>query len=457
LCRVATLVLFLVASAPPAFAHSSARGFVLLLPTHYVIIGGTLAVLATFVAISLLPDRLFHRAVQAGLDLIQINASLSAAISLLSAAILIGLVWIGFTGPYDPAENLLPLAIWSLWWVVIVLAHPLFGNLWSFLNPFSGIHALTRMKPPLTFPERLNYVPAIVLFAVFAWFQLVYPAPEDPPRLAMVVSAYAALTLIAVFTFGAEAWLTKADPFGVFLTQLSAAAPLRLGKHLGLCAPGADLVRRPALPLAGTLFVLLTLSTISFDGLANTFLWLSGIGINPLDYPGRTALVPANTLGLAASFACLAALYFVCVWAGWHWAGKPGSLSGHLGRFIYSLIPISIAYHFSHYLSDTLVNLQYLVLALNDPFGTGANLLGLGQYHVTASFQNTSSGTFALYVAQTVAIIAGHIIGVGVAHAMVAQEELPRALARKLEMPLTALMVLYTSFGLWLLSTPSIS
>ena len=47
------------------------------------------------------------------------------------------------------------------------------------------------------------------------------------------------------------------------------------------------------------LFVLLTLSSVSFDGLSRTFWWLALGGINPLEYPGRTAVVDRNTFGLS--------------------------------------------------------------------------------------------------------------------------------------------------------------
>jgi hypothetical protein len=453
---VIALCLIVIAYATPALAHSSARGFVLLLPTGYVILGGTLAVLVTFAAVSLLPDRFFHGLVSARKALFVMPRRLPLFVSLISASFLAGLIWIGFNGPHDPAANLLPLVIWTMWWVVIVLLHPVFGNIWVVLNPFSGLHALSRTKAPLQLPGCLDYVPAIVMFAAFAWYQLVYPSPEDPARLAISVSVYAAFSLAGIFLFGPKDWMAKGDPFGVFFSQLGAAAPLSAGLRVEVHFPGARLASRNALPVAGTLFVLLTLSSISFDGFANTFQWLSSIGINPLDFPGRTALVPANTLGLAASFAALAAFYTVSITLGWIWSGRPGALGHHMGRFIYALIPISVAYHFAHYVSDTLVNVQYLALALNDPLGTGANLLGIGSYHVTASFQNTASGTLVIFVLQTCAIVLGHIISVAVAHAIAIQSGLTRANVWRLEAPLAALMVLYTAFGLWLLATPSI-
>ena len=452
--RLVLAALCLLASAAPALAHASGRGFVMLLPTGHVTAGGALAVLASFLAISILPRR---KPAEPGPAQAAAGPSRAAVtVSLCSVGLIALIIVAGLLGPNDPAENLLPLAVWTLWWVVIVLLHPVLGNLWGALNPFTGPEALIRRgsPPPFAYPGWLSYWPAVLIFLAFAWFQLVYPAPEDRDVLAAVLTAYLCASFAAVMLFGAASWLGKADPFAVFLRQLGAAAPF--GRQ-GLRLPGSGLLRLPPLPVSGVLFVLLTLSSITFDGFANTFLWLSGVGVNPLDYPGRTEMMGANTLGLLASFAVLALAFYAAVLSGWLWAGRPDGFARLCGRLVYSLIPISIAYHFAHYLGDTLVNLQYLALALNDPLQRGADLLGLGHFHVTASFQNTASGTLAIFTAQTAAVVTGHVIGVVVAHAMIVGTGLPRTELLKLELPLALCMVFYTAFGLWLLGTPSIA
>jgi hypothetical protein len=453
--RLVLAAIGLAAATTPAFAHASGRGFVMLLPTGYVAAGGALAVLISFLALSVLPGR-WLRAPE-----VAAPPAFGRWFSLITAVILAMLIGIGFLGPRDPAENLLPLAVWTLWWVVIVMLHPLFGDLWAAINPFTGLHALLNGgwrgggRPPLlSYPSWLSYRPAVFIFFAFAWFQLVFPAPEDPEILATVVLGYLLVSLACVVLFGPAEWLRKGDPFSVFLSQLAAAAPVGPG---GLRWPGAGLLALPPLPLSGVLFVLLTLSAITFDGFANTFIWLAAIGINPLDYPGRTAVIEANTLGLLAAFGCLSLAFCAAVAVGWVWAGRPQPLVQLCGRLVYSLIPISIAYHFAHYLSDTLVNLQYLLVALNDPLQTGAHLLGIGHMHITASFQNTASGTLFIYSAQTLAIVIGHVVGVAVAHSMAADSGLSRRDLLKLEMPLALCMVAYTSFGLWLLGAPSIA
>jgi len=403
-----------------------------------VIAGGAAAVLVSFIAVTLLP-RLAMKTAPLPEPL---SPAVAQVTSLVSALVLAALIVLGFIGPRDPVENLLPLAIWTLWWVEIVMLHPLFGNLWETLNPFAGPAAVLRGKlgqeegaPPTRYPAWASYWPAVLIFFGFAWFQLVWLAPEDPAILATAVLVYLAVSFAGVLVFGLKEWLGKADPFAVFLAQLGAAAPFG---RAGLRWPGAGLLALPVLPLSGMLFVLLTLGTITFDGFANTFTWLSLIDVNPLDFPGRSEVMGANTLGLLLCFAVLAAGFLACVWAGWRWAGRPGSLGTLWGRLVYSLIPISIAYHFAHYLSDTLVKSQYLLLALNDPLGTGADLLGVAHAHVMTSFQNTASGALALYTAQTSALVIGHVIGVAVAHAMAVADGLTAPRTLKLELPLAA-------------------
>jgi hypothetical protein len=450
---IAYVILLLIAAAGPALAHASGRGFVMLLPTDHVIAGGALAVLASFIAVSFLPHRLARGPASA---MTLAPSRFAVTVSLVSAAV-IGLIIIsGLMGPNDPAENLLPLSVWTLWWVVIVLLHPMFGNLWGVLNPFTGLQTvLTRgAAPPLAYPAWLAYWPAVFIFFAFAWFQLVYPGPESRTVLAVALIIYLAFTMLAVLLFGPAAWLGRGDPFAVFLYQLGACAPV---SRDGLRLPGAGLLSLAPLPLSGTLFVLLSLSAISFDGFANTFVWLGSIGVNPLDYPGRTALMSANTLGLLGSFLLLAALFLGAVFAGWLWSGRKVAYVSLCGRLVYSLIPISIAYHFAHYLGDTLVNVQYFAVALGDPLHSGANFLGLDIAHVTASFLNTASGTFLIFTAQTAAVVLGHVVGVAVAHAMLSGPGLPRLQVLQLELPLALAMVAYTAFGLWLLAAPSMT
>jgi hypothetical protein len=418
----------LFASATAAEAHSAERGFVLLLPTGNIIAAGAVAVAVSFAALLIVKESWFKELFAREIVLCPLPLPPVRAVSFAAALLLAALIWVGVTGSRDPLENLLTLTVWVLWWVVIVLAHPVIGSLWAWLNPFAWVAA----RPRLAFPA---YVPAFIIFAGFAWFQLVSPSPEDPAVLARAVAAYLVIGFAAVLLVGTGEWLAKGDPFAVFMRLLAATAPIHRGGDgkVRLCLPGSRLARLPALPLAGVLFVLLTLASVSFDGFANTYTWLSWGGINPLDYPGRTAVIGHNTIGLIGAFVVLAVLYALAC-----------RMSREVsGRFVYSLIPVSVAFHFAHYLTDLLVNGQYLLVAL-----------GLQQAHPTASFLNTASGAFTIYSVQTIAIVLGHVVGVAIGHLIAI--ELAPAKSFRLEWPLALLMVAYTAFGLWTLSTPAI-
>ena len=90
--------------------------------------------------------------------------------------------------------------------------------------------------------------------------------------------------------------------------------------------PGLGLLRVRPLAVSGVAFVLLMLSSVSFDGLSKTYWWLARIGINPLDFPGRSAVALPNTWGLLATFVALLVCYGIAVWLGHLLAGRPGRL-----------------------------------------------------------------------------------------------------------------------------------
>ncbi|MGI9316914.1 MAG: hypothetical protein ACR2QW_06255, partial [bacterium] len=229
--------------------------------------------------------------------------------------------------------------------------------------------------------------------------------------------------------------------------------------------PGCALLSLPTMPLSGILFVLLTLSSVSFDGFAKTFVWLSWIGVNPLDFPGRSAVQTSNTLGIILSFAVLTILFLSAVRLGASIVEKiklPHNTAPWIatsGRLVYSIIPISIAFHLAHYLTVLLVNGQYAVIALTDPFNLGWNRSSHG-LHVTTSFLSNIDSVSLIWTFQTIVIVMGHILGIVIAHLI--SVDLYNSKAQKMwaagasQIFLAILMVGYTVFGLWILSTASV-
>ncbi len=451
--------------ATPAAAHGSERGFVLLLPTGYYLAGGAMAVAASFLLIAFVPSRQVDRVVGARRWLGTIPAVSPVPTSLAAFLLFLVLLAAGILGTRDPLGNPLPLAIWTLWWVGLTLLHPLFGNLWALLNPWTGpyrvIASLSGIRiGRMAYPRWLGYWPAVIVFFAFAWFELVDPAPDDPERLALAAGSYWLFAFAGMLAFG-EAWSEKAEPFSIFFRLVGGLSPLvfaRLGGgrvRIALAWPGTALLERAPLPVSGVLFVLLTLSSVSFDGLSRTFWWLALGGINPLEFPGRTALMSRSTVGLLLAFAALAAVYWLAVRLGWILAGMQATLKPALGALVYSIIPISIAFHFAHYLTALMVNGQYALAAASDPFGSGLDLLGTRDMHVTTSFLNTYDSVRLIWNFQVAAIVLGHVVGIALAHALAVRHFATARGAVASQLPLAALMVLYTLFGLWLLSTPT--
>ena len=259
-----------------AQAHVSQQGFILLLPTTLYIASGVAVVAITTLVITLVPaakvTNLF-KGVDTGLS---INLPFENATSIASTVILGSLVLIGFYGTHDPLENLLPLFIWTLWWQGFLTLQAIFGNLWHWLNPWTGIYRLIfgELERPgwLQLPAKLGIAPAIIAFIGFSIFSLIDLAPDNPPRLAMVVSAYWLYTLLGMVVFGARDWLSRAECFTILLELFAKLSPFSLiNRQLHIGIPGWRLADNHAAKLGIGLFAILILATGSFDGLNETF------------------------------------------------------------------------------------------------------------------------------------------------------------------------------------------
>lgn len=428
-------------------------------------IGGTLTVAVSFALMTKASPRLVARAQSLRWRLpVTMPRHLATATSLLSLSITVTLVAAGVLGSRDPLANPLPLVVWSAWWIGLSYLHALFGNLWAFLNPWSGLYtALTatgplrrwRDKPPVPYPRGAGEWPAVAGLLAFAWFELIYPAPADPSVLAKAVSAYLLAHLAGALLFG-PTWLRRAETFSVFFRLISWVAPFGVAgppsRPGNRDTPTAIEARVPALRLleveplerSGVAFVLLVLAAVSFDGLSRTFAWLGVLGVNPLVHPGRTALMTPNTLGLLGMFAVLALAYLAAV--------RP---SRRAGLFVLSLVPIACGYHFAHYLPVLLVDVQYTLRAISDPFARGGNLFGTRDLHVVTSFLSDATRVYAIWHTQVALIVGAHVAGVVVAHGLALRLDEPAATAARRQLSLLALMIGYTMLGLWLLSTPA--
>lgn len=456
----------LTLSPEGALGHTSEQSFVLLLPTDLYISAGILAVALTVLILALAPSRISGRIFSTWkLPAINPPEALKAATSLASLLLLAGLVAIGVTGPHDPLSNPLPLAIWTIWWMALLFIQGVVGDIWSWINPWTGLHRLLfrddgagLLPAP---PDWVCHSVAIASLLAFHIFALADPAPDDPERLAGFVAWYWTFTVGGMLVFGRNAWLGKCECFTVLFGLIARLSPFRpSAERSELGFPGWQIVRMETATAGTALFALVALGTGSFDGLNETFWWLALIGVNPLEFPGRSAVILETVVGVLAAPALLVIVFGICTWAGTLLAGSGRATSIDSGfgpafrRLAVSVLPIALGYHFAHYLTAFMVNVQYAVAAASDPFHSGADHLGLGNFYVTTGFFNTRDSVRVIWLSQCFAVVAGHVVAVITAHEIAKRVFGTGRRAVLSQLPVSAFMILYTLLSLWLLASP---
>jgi len=443
-----------------ALAHASEQGLVLLLPTDLYIAGGVAAVALTVLLLAVLPARAIMRAFRP-IPLTRASLRrLQPATSGLALGLLALLVLAGLRGPQDPLGNPLPLFIWTVFWIGLVTVQALLGNVWAWVNPWTGalllIRRLTGARAVLRLPASLAQGIGLLTFVAFAYLLLADPAPADPTRLARLVALYWTTTLILALIFGPR-WLRRAEGFGLVLGLYARLAMLgRRHGRLCLGLPGWQITRMPPPSLIAAILCVVLLGTGSFDGLNESFAWLSLNGINPFEYPGRSAMIGRTMLGLLGLNLALLGILALCIRAGLWLVRAKLSPSQGFRLFAPAILPIALGYHIAHFLPSFLVDGQYVLLALSDPLHSGADLLGLGAHYVSTGFFNTRDTVRVIFLAQAGAVVLGHILAVLLAHgiALCALGNPQRAALS--QVPLAGFMIAYTLFGLWLLAAPRI-
>jgi hypothetical protein len=212
------------------------------------------------------------------------------------------------------------------------------------------------------------------------------------------------------------------------------------------------LLRNERVSASMVAFVLLVMAAVIFDGVLATPAWpvFEGALLAPFAPAGDLARMVARTLGLVGVWLVFLGAYgAICrIMA----AAADGQLAaGAIARrFVFTLVPIVIAYHLAHYLSFLLIQGQYAIPLASDPFGRGWDLFDTAGYRVDIA---VVGARFAWYLA-VIAIVVGHIVAVFLAHvqAMVALPS--RRPALRSQVPMTALMVVFTVISLSILAEP---
>ena len=450
------------ALAAPAAAHGFGQRYDLPLPLSLYLSGAAAAVVLSFVIVGLFAPHVPGLRSYPRIDLAaRPHPALLLPLRLASVGLFLLVIIAGLAGNQDPYRNIVPTLVWIIFWVGLATFSAFVGNLWAQINPWRIIfdwadrlcHATTGRGLALNLPylEALGVWPACALLLAVSWIELVFPSPAVPANIASLALCYSAITWAGMAAFGSRIWTEHGEVFSAFFGLFACFAPTEDGpRGLALRPWTAGLLAARASP-SMVAFILLVLSTVLYDGMLTTPEWLDlerALSSLP-PHVGALHSILIRTIGLPACWAGFLGAYLgTSAIMGIVAPARPAREWAQ--GFAFTLVPIAIAYHLAHYLSYLLTQGQYIVPLASDPFGYGWNLFGTAGYRVNIGIVGAR---FAWYAAVT-AIVLGHIIAVWLAD-MRAHQLLPmhRAAVRA-QVPLTALMVVYTFVSLSILSEP---
>jgi hypothetical protein len=440
------IVVALVCGAREAQAHAFALRYDLPLPLWLYLVGtgATVAVSVPFVAWLVgpaepaTPRRQVRLNGLAGARLL-LNPTIGYTVRALSVALFALLIAAGLLGTQgDPFDNVLPTAVWVIWWVGLAYVSAFLGNVWRLINPWAivgewagglsrrlGGNARGPGRDPLPWLEAW---PAVVLFLAFGWLELVWLHNAVPAQLAIAILIYSAITWTGMAIFGVDTWRELGEAFSLFFGLFGRFAPVD-AQTLALRPYGAGLVVGAPVSTSMLCFVVLALAMVSFDGMAETPVWAELTGaalaamhrvglLEMLGYVRAGALI--KTVGLVLTPLVFLGVYLAVCRLTVALMATPAIAPGPAAwttvaiarRFVLTLVPIAIAYHLAHYISYLLIYGQESIRLTSDPFGFGWDLFG------TAGFQPDIAIVSArfVWITSVVAIVLGHIAAIWLAH-----------------------------------------
>ena len=131
------------------------------------------------------------------------------------------------------------------------------------------------------------------------------------------------------------------------------------------------------------------------------------------------------------------------------WAAGLAPIRKHARAFTHTLIPIAAGYLVAHYFSLAVVGGQALWPLANDPLGAGKDLFG----GAAAEVDYAALGATAIWWVQIVALVAGHVAALVLAHDRALEVYGDARAAARSQVTMLGLMVVFTCTGLWLLSS----
>ena len=432
------------------FAHGVGGRLDLPLSEWQVAWAGVVALVFSFVALGYFWHRPLLKKLAIGLPVFNVFTQSNLFKTLfryISFILFLVVVTAGFIGQDNTIANLAPITVFVIFWIGIAFASALFGHIWREISPWETLGKLVdqiRKANGESAPKWLTSGwAALAPISVFHWFELAYHDGASPRVLGWWILIYTIGLMVITWKWG---WTQarKAEGFGVLFGALAELSPFKV-KETEAQKPKKMFIRVPFVGVSNyemsssqLAVVLAALGGTAFDGFSRTRFWGEII-------VGRTKweLTLVNTIGLIWIVAVVGVAY--------HLAGKLGSKTTgdakFSERFGASLIPILFGYDLAHYFSLLLLEGQAFKVLISDPFGKGWDIFGTA----TDPINWTLISPGAIGWVQVLSIVGGHLVGVMVSHDKgIEKFELKKEM--KSQYPMLAVMVLYTMFGLVLMT-----
>ncbi len=485
---LALVAVVLALAAAPVYAHGFGPRYSLPLPLNYFLVGAGATVALSFVVIGLFVNAGEGEFRYPQLDLLKVgvigpvlrSTIVLTIVKVVSVAIFVLLLATSLFGANRPIENFSPTFVWIIWWVGIGYISALIGNLWMLVNPWKIVYEWAEKllggsgDGLFDYPEGWDVWPAVTLFLVFAWLENVYASATIPFNLGLLILGYSAITWGGMLAFGKHTWLVHGEAFSVLFGFFARFSPTEVRvlsgdddcvdcyeefeaarpeqRQLNLRPYAVGLATTRPVSTATAAFVILALATVTFDGLVETTVWdgVQRAVLPAFEFLGTSAAEFVDTAGLIVM-----PLVFLTVFLGFSWAIKglgreSATVSAVAKAFVFSLVPIALAYNVAHFLSLLAVQGQLIIPLLSDPFGFDWDLFGTSGYRLKLDV--LSSGF--VWFASVGVIVVGHVVSVYIAHVISLQRLNDRAAALRSQYPMLVLMVLYTATSLWIIAQP---
>ncbi len=161
-------------------------------------------------------------------------------------AVFVFLIYAGLTG--SRVANITPVAVWTVWWGLLIFMVLFTGALWCHICPWDGIaNILSRLRISgrgsslslrLNFPQWLSSMyPAIALFVLLTWLELGYGVTSNPRLTAYMGLGMAVMATGSALLWSEKKFCTHLCPVGRICGTYGGFAPLEIrGKKAETCA-----------------------------------------------------------------------------------------------------------------------------------------------------------------------------------------------------------------------------